>query len=148
MNRSEQTIVLAVAGLGVAGVGTFLPWARIGGRNRSGYDTADTFISLAAGVLPDVVAWVGRAWYAPALLTIALFALAFLASSRPRQVVASGLAAVSLTLWWSFVWAGNHYGVLNVKLAGPIVSTVGVLVLLAVILRPHTAVFAYPGNDN
>jgi hypothetical protein len=68
VNRDERNAIVATIGLAIAALGAFSPWARIGGRNRSGFNTADTFISLADGALPDQVAWVGRWWYLPAFL--------------------------------------------------------------------------------
>ena len=59
MNRDERNAIVATIGLAIAALGAFSPWARIGGRNRSGFNTADTFISLADGALPDQVAWSG-----------------------------------------------------------------------------------------
>jgi len=59
-HQAERNALLGTAALVVVAVGTFLPWARIGGRNRNGFSTADTFIRLADGALPDQIAWVGR----------------------------------------------------------------------------------------
>lgn len=141
MNSSDKTIALASVGLVATAVGTFLPWSRIGGRDRSGYDTADTFISLASGVLPDALAWVGRWWYVPTFFAVVLWVLAFFDGRRAVRVGAIVLTVLSLTMWWLFVWAGHSYDVLNVKLFGPMVSTVGVGLLLVAALRQRSAAF-------
>jgi len=142
MNTSNKTITLATIGFVLVAVGTFLPWSRIGGRSRSGYDTADTFLSLASGVLPDAIAWVGRWWYVPAFAAVILWALSFLEGKPVTRVCAAVLVALALGMWWLFVWAGNEYGVLNIKFVGPTVSTVGLVVLLAATLRRRSAAFS------
>lgn len=129
MSVDERNVVVATIGLAVAAVGAFLPWARIGGRNRSGFNTADTFISLADGALPDQIAWVGRWWYAPALLCLLAWASVFLAGSLAVRIGGVALLLVGLTMWWLFVWAGEHYGLLDMQLAGPIVATLGFLTI-------------------
>lgn len=142
MNRSEKTLAVATVGFAIAAVGTFLPWSRIGGRSRSGYDTADTFISLAAGALPDAVAWIGRWWYAPAFLVVLLWALAFVESRRATRIAAAAMGALALGMWWFFIWVGSYYSVLNVEPLGPMVSTAGVLLLLAAAVPQGTSAFA------
>ena len=82
MNRDERNAIVATIGLAIAALGAFSPWARIGGRNRSGFNTADTFISLADGALPDQVAWVGRWWYLPAFRAFIAWATTFAAGHR------------------------------------------------------------------
>lgn len=129
MNRDERNVVVATVGLALAALGAFLPWARIGGRNRSGFNTADTFISLADGALPDQVAWVGRWWYLPALLALIAWATTFLAGRAALRVLGIVLVAVGLIMWWLFVWAGENYNLLDMQLVGPIVATVGFAIL-------------------
>lgn len=129
MSADERNVVVATIGLAVAAVGAFLPWARIGGRNRSGFNTADTFISLADGALPDQIAWVGRWWYAPAFLCLLAWASVFLAGSLAVRIGGVVLLLVGLTMWWLFVWAGEHYGLLDMQLLGPIVATLGLVIV-------------------
>ena len=129
MTPAERNALTATAGLAVAGIGTFLPWARIGGRNRSGFNTADTFISLADGALPDIIAWVGRWWYVPAFLAFVAWATTFVAGHTALRIAGPALTVLSLAMWWLFVWAGRHYGVLDTQLTGPLVATVGLLVI-------------------
>lgn len=125
MNHAERNALIATLGLGLAAVGAFLPWARIGGRNRSGFNTADTFISLADGALPDQVAWVGRWWYVPAFLAFAAWATTFAAGHVVLRVAGGLLIAVGLLMWWLFVWAGENYNLLDMQLIGPTIATVG-----------------------
>lgn len=117
--------MVATAGLGIGAVGAFLPWARIGGRNRSGFNTADTFIALSRGAVPDQVAWVGRWWYLPTVLALAAWASVFLAGSTVVRAAGVALLVIGLIMWWLFVWAGDHYGVLDTQIVGPLVATVG-----------------------
>lgn len=128
MQENERNVVIATAGLAVTAVGAFLPWARIGGRNRSGFNTADTFIGLAKP-LPDVIAWVGRWWYLPALLALLTWGSTFFKGRASLRVLGVVFVVIALAMWWLFVWAGRHYGVLNTKLSGPIVATFGLLTL-------------------
>ena len=125
MNSDERNALVASVGLAVAALGAFLPWARIGGRSRSGFNTADTFISLAAGALPDQVAWVGRWWYLPAFLAFVAWATTFAAGRAPLRILGVGLMAIGLMMWWLFYWAGEHYKLLDMQPMGPIVATVG-----------------------
>lgn len=129
MTADERNIVAATAGLVVATIGAFLPWARIGGRNRSGFNTADTFISLAQGALPDQVAWVGRWWYVPALLALACWASVFAGGHIALRAAGASLVLIGLAMWWLFVWAGEHYGLLDMQLPGPLVASVGFVVI-------------------
>ena len=129
MNHEERNALIATIGLAIAAFGAFLPWARIGGRNRSGFNTADTFISLSEGALPDQIAWVGRWWYAPAFLAFISWATAFLAGRRATRAAALVFLVVGLIMWWLFVWAGENYNLLDMQLVGPIIATTGFLVL-------------------
>lgn len=126
MQANERNVVIATIGLGAIALGAFLPWARIGGRNRSGFNTADTFIGLA-GPLPDAIAWVGRWWYLPALLAVLAWGLTFFSGRLAVRIVGVALVVVALVMWWLFVWAGRHYDVLNTQFTGPIVATAGLL---------------------
>jgi len=128
MRANERNVAIATVGLVVTAIGTFLPWARIGGRNPSGFDTADTFIGLAKP-LPDVVAWIGRWWYLPVLLAIVIWASTFVKGTRPLRVLAVLLAIIAVVMWWMFIWAGRHYDVLDTRVVGPIVSTLGITVI-------------------
>ncbi len=129
MNHEERNALIATAGLALAALGAFLPWARIGGRNRSGFNTADTFISLAQGALPNQVAWVGRWWYMPAFIAVITWASVFVAGHIALRIATTVLIVVGLAMWWLFVWAGERYGVLDVQLGGPIVATIGFVCL-------------------
>lgn len=129
MSRDEKTAAIATLGLVIAGVGTFLPWARIGGRNRSGFATADTFIALADGVLPDAIAWVGRWWYLPAFLGVIAWATVLAHGHGAVRALGVICIAIGLAMWWLFVWGGNHWDVLNIKIRGPLVATGGMLLV-------------------
>lgn len=129
MRPNERNALVATVGLAIAAVGAFLPWARIGGRNRSGFSTADTFIGLSQGLLPDAIAWVGRWWYLPAFLTVVAWCLTFVAGRGAIRIIGVALIIIALAMWWIFVWAGNHWNVLNVSLTGPVVSSLGLLVV-------------------
>lgn len=129
MNHEERNVLVATVGLAATAVGTFLPWARIGGRSRSGFNTADTFISLAAGALPDQVAWVGRWWYLPAFLAFAAWATTFLRGHIALRTAGVLCVVASIAMWWTFVWAGRHYNVLNTQYVGPALATVGLLTI-------------------
>jgi apolipoprotein N-acyltransferase len=125
VNRDERNAIVATIGLAIAALGAFSPWARIGGRNRSGFNTADTFISLADGALPDQVAWVGRWWYLPAFLAFIAWATTFTAGHRTVRAIGIGVISIGLAMWWLFYWAGENYDLLDMKLPGPIIATVG-----------------------
>lgn len=149
MNREERTVLIATIGLVLTASGLFLPWARVGGRNRSGLNTADTFINLASGALPDAIAWVGRWWYLPAFLAVIAWATTFARSHWALRTIGVAFALVSAAMWWLFVWAGQRYNVLNVKLLGPIVATLGLAAIgyacgqqRQSMLRPSTPVRA------
>ena len=129
MLPNERNVVLATSGLLIAAVGAFLPWARIGGRSRSGFSTADTFIGLSRGVLPDAIAWVGRWWYLPAFLAVVAWGLTFVAGRLATRIVGVLLIALAIAMWWVFVWAGNHWRVLDVSLVGPVVSSLGLILV-------------------
>lgn len=129
MNHEERNTLIATSGLALAAVGAFLPWARIGGRNRSGFNTADTFISLADGALPDQIEWVGRWWYVPAFLALAVWATAFAAGHLAMRIGSVLVITIGLIMWWLFVWAGDHYDLLDMQLVGPIVATIGFVVI-------------------
>ena len=132
MTRNERLFGIGTTGLAFAALGAFLPWARVGGRNRSGFSTADTFISLSTGALPDALAWVGRWWYAPAFLALAAWATLFATAHWAMRAAGVMAVAVALTMWWLFVWAGENWGVLDTQLIGPVVSTVGLVTIGAV----------------
>lgn len=140
MHPDEKNVIFGTLGLLVGGVGAFLPWARIGGRNRSGFNTADTFISLADGALPDAVAWVGRWWYAPTVLALGAWSTTFIHASRAVRVAAALLLAVGIAMWWLFYWAGQHYGLLDMQLAGPVIATLGFVVIGAATTRAHGSI--------
>lgn len=129
MNHTERNALVATLGLLTVGLGAFLPWARIGGRNRSGFNTADTFIGLADGALPDIIAWVGRWWYLPAFLLLICWGSTFFGGATPLRIVGPLLTMIALVMWWLFIWAGRHYGVLDTRLLGPGVATVGAAII-------------------
>ena len=128
MQANERNVAIATTGLAVTALGAFLPWARIGGRNRSGFNTADTFIGLAKP-LPDIIAWIGRWWYLPALLVVLAWGSTFFKGRLALRILGVTLVAIALAMWWLFVWAGRNYGVLNTQLSGPIVATIGLLMV-------------------
>lgn len=130
MNPDERNALVATVGLALTGLGAFLPWARIGGRNRSGFNTADTFLSLARGPLPDIVSWVGRWWYLPAFLAFLAWASTFFRGRLAVRIVGVGCALIGAIMWWLFVWAGQRYNVLNTQLMGPIVASLGLATLV------------------
>ncbi len=140
MNHDERNALIATIGLAVAAFGAFLPWARIGGRNRSGFNTADTFISLAAGALPDQVAWVGRWWYLPAFLALLAWSTTFVSGRAFVRIAAMLLLTIGLVMWWLFVWAGEHYNLLDMQLVGPGVASLGFAVLGYACVRRHGSV--------
>ena len=144
MTSDERLVSAASVGLVIAGLGAFLPWARIGGRNRSGFDTADTFIALADGALPDAIAWVGRWWYAPAFLAVVAWATVFARGSRLLRRMGVASVGAALTMWWLFVWSGNRWDVLQVKLAGPLVATAGLVVIGVACTRHRSGLLARP----
>jgi len=129
MQPNERNVVIATLGLVVAAVGAFLPWARIGGRSRSGFSTADTFIGLSRGVLPDAIGWVGRWWYLPAFLAVISWGLTFVGGRLATRIVGVTLIVMALAMWWVFVWAANRWNVLDVSLLGPVVSSLGLIVV-------------------
>ena len=137
MTSDERTVVTASLGLVITAIGAFLPWARIGGRNRSGFNTADTFIGLADGVLPDVIAWVGRWWYAPAFLVVIAWATTFVSGRRSTRIAGIVCTVIALAMWWLFIWAGSNWNVLNVKLLGPVVATLGLAAVAWACSRPR-----------
>lgn len=132
--------MLGTAGLIVVAVGAFLPWARIGGRNRSGFSTADTFIRLADGVLPNQIAWVGRWWYLPAFLIIAAWVTLFFAGRAWLRTLGVILLTISLAMWWLFVWAGRNYQILDSQFVGPVVATVGIVVIGFACVQPRASI--------
>ena len=129
MSPEERLAGAATLGLLVTAVGAFLPWARIGGRPRSGFSTADTFIGLAEGALPDAVAWVGRWWYAPAVLVVIAWASVFARGSRAARIGGCSACVLGLAMWWLYVWAGERYDVVNVRYLGPVVASIGIVTL-------------------
>jgi len=129
MNVDEKNVLAATIGLVITAVGAFLPWARIGGRSRSGLNTADTFISLANGALPDIIAWVGRWWYLPAGLAFLAWGTTFVRGRWATRLIGVVMIMLGLIMWWLFVWAGARYNVLTVKLIGPVVCTIGMVIL-------------------
>ena len=36
-----------------------------------------------------------------------------------------GVISIGLAMWWLFYWAGENYDLLDMKLPGPIIATVG-----------------------
>lgn len=147
MTSEERNAAVATVGLAVAALGAFLPWARIGGRNRSGFNTADTFISLADGVLPDQVAWVGRWWYLPAFLAFIAWATVFGASRMTLRVLGVGVLVVGLIMWWLFFWAGEHYNLLDMRVVGPVVSTVGFAIVGSSCARSRRSIISPQSTD-
>lgn len=139
MRFEERNAALATAGLGITLAGALLPWARIGGRRRSGFNTADTFISLAEGALPSQLAWVGRWWYLPPLLALLAWATTFVAAGRLLRYAAVAVLVLGLAMWWLFVWAGANYGVLDTELIGPIVASVGMVITGTCCARPRAS---------
>lgn len=136
LTRGERSILIASLGLALTIAGAFLPWATIGGRSRSGFSTADTFIALARP-LPDAIAWIGRWWYLPAVLAVIAWATTF--ARGTRLVRAAGVLALVLGagMWWLFVWAGGHYNVLDTRWTGPAVATSGIAVIGFACLQPR-----------
>jgi len=132
-----MNILGASLGLAITATGTFLPWARIGGRNRSGFSTADTFISLADRALPSEIAWVGRWWYLPTVLAVAAWASTFVNGTPPIRLCAGAMIGCCLAMWWLFCWAGSHYNLLDMNLVGPLVATVGLSIIAASSMRSH-----------
>ena len=122
-------MLIATLGLILTAIGALLPWARIGGRNRSGLKTADTFITLGNASLPDLVVWVGRWWYLPAVLALVAWATTFASSHWVLRAAGLGSVALGLTMWWIFVWGGARYDVLATRLSGPILATAGLVVI-------------------
>lgn len=139
IGTEERTALVATLALALTAAGAFLPWARIGGRHRSGFSTADTFISLADGAMPDAVAWIGRWWYAPAVLAFAAWATVFVNGHRVTRVIGTVLVAVSLVMWWLFVWAGANWQVLDVRLRGPVTASIGLGLLAWCCSRPRAS---------
>jgi len=129
VKHEERLVAFATIGLIVAAVGAFLPWARFGGRPRSGFATADTFIRLSNGALPDQLAWVGQWWYLPAVLSFGAWASVVVRGSATARVAGVVATVASLIMWWLFVWAGANYNVLDVRLIGPLVASLGVIVI-------------------
>ncbi len=129
MRVEERLTISATAGVVVGAVGAFLPWARIGGRNRSGFATADLFVGLGSGSLPDLISWAGRWWYVPAVLMFCVWLSVLFDGTTWLRVVAVVVSMLALAMWWLFVWAGWNWSVIDVAWTGPVVTTVGVLVV-------------------
>ena len=144
MTRDERTVLIATAGLVLTAVGALLPWARIGGRNRSGLATADTFIALGNASLPDIVTWVGRWWYLPAVLALVAWATTFASSHWASRSAGIASIVIRLAMWWIFVWAGGRYDVLSTRLSGPILATVGMMVIGYSCSRPRASLLRRP----
>lgn len=144
VTNEERTVATSTIGLAIATIGAFLPWSRIGGRARSGFSTADTFIGLSEGVLPDVIAWVGRWWYVPAFLAVIAWATAFVSGRTVTRVAGILLVVLALAMWWLFVWAGYNWGVLDVRLIGPVVSSAGLAVIAWACGRPRGSLLRGP----
>lgn len=147
MQHEERLVAFATVGLIIAAVGAFLPWARVGGRSRSGFSTADTFIRLSNGALPDQLAWVGQWWYVPAVLAVAAWASVVLRGSALTRVAGVVASVAGLAMWWLFVWAANNYNVLDVRLTGPIIASIGIVAIGACcsqkrlsLLRPSASI--------
>jgi len=146
LNHEERNALLATIGLAATALGAFLPWARIGGRSRSGFNTADTFISLAAGALPDQVGWVGRWWYLPAFLAFVAWATTFVRGRTAVRILGVVCVVVALAMWWTFVWAGRRYNVLNTLYVGPALATVGLLTIGTACARHRQSILRQPGR--
>ena len=142
VTSDERIAATATVGLIITAIGALLPWARIGGRNRSGFDTADTFIRLADGALPDAIAWVGRWWYAPAFLAVIAWVSTFGRGRSAVRIAGVVLIVLALVMWWLFIWAGANWNVLNTKLLGPGVATVGLALVGWSCSRPRAGLFA------
>jgi hypothetical protein len=116
-------------GFAIAAVGLFLPWSRIGGETRSGFETANVLLSLAANGLPEGAAWVARCWYLGVVGGLAMWAIAALATQpwmrhMARAIGGTGLAAIAVavmitdqlagvaTRWWGPVSVGLGVGVM------------------------------------
>lgn len=147
MNRDERNAALATIGLATAALGALLPWARIGGRNRSGFNTADTFVSLADGALPDQLAWVGRWWYLPAFLAFISWATVFVAGRAVLRGIGVGVIGVGLIMWWLFYGVGENYNLLNMQLIGPLVATVGFITIAVACGRQRGSIIKPTSTD-
>ena len=147
VTSDERLVATATFGLIVTAIGALLPWARIGGRNRSGFNTADTFIGLADGILPDAIAWVGRWWYAPAFLAVLAWATVFARGRRSLRIGGVISVVVALIMWWLFIWAGANWNVLQTRLFGPIVATLGLVTVGWACSRPRAGLLAQPSSS-
>ncbi|RZQ63719.1 hypothetical protein [Amycolatopsis suaedae] len=122
---------LAVFGLVVAVIGTFLPWLRSGNVRRSSYETAG--LADQFGLLDGTVgATLLGGWVALPVLGAAcagLFALRLLRTAAVFTVIFSllvGTVAVAAT-----VRGGAGNGIIGVVSTGPMTSTVGTILALA-----------------
>ena len=146
VQHEERLVAFATLGLIIAAVGAFLPWARVGGRSRSGFSTADTFIRLSNGALPDQLAWVGQWWYVPAVLAVGAWASVVLRGSIAVRVAGVVASAAGLAMWWLFVWAGDNYNVVDVRLTGPVIASVGIVVIGACCSQKRLSLLRPPAN--
>ncbi len=128
-DRGLFAVAGATGGLVLTVIGMLLPWSRIGGRNRSGFETADVAFALADGGLPDLVEWIGRFWYGPAALLLVVWALVFLAGTGLVRTVGVVLTLLAIVMWGVFAWAGGHYGIFTTRWLGPMVSVAGACII-------------------
>lgn len=139
-DRALVAVAGASGGLALTVVGMFLSWSRIGGRNRSGFETADVAFALSDGGVPDIVEWVGRWWYAPPAMLLVAWALTFAASNLPVRALGVVLSLLAVVLWVAFVWAGDNYGLFTIQWFGPIVSLCGALMIAGFGTLPRRSV--------
>lgn len=141
-DRAVMAVGGATGGLVLTVVGMFLSWSRIGGRSRSGFETADVAFALSDGGVPDIVEWVGRWWYAPPALLLVAWALTFAAGNLPVRALGAILSIVAIVLWSAFLWAGGNYGLFTIRWLGPIVSLCGALVIAGFGVLPRRSVLS------
>ena len=128
-DRAVVAVAGASGGLALTVFGMFLSWSRIGGRNRSGFETADVAFALSDGGLPDIVEWIGRWWYAPPALLLVAWALTFASGNVMVRILGAFLSLVAVVLWAAFVWAGGNYGLFTIRWFGPIISLCGAFLI-------------------
>lgn len=141
-DRGVLAVGGASGGLALTVIGMFLSWSRIGGRIRSGFETADVAFALSDGGVPDIVEWIGRWWYAPPALLLVAWALTFAAGNVVVRILGVILSGVAIVLWVAFVWAGNNYGLFTVQWLGPIVSLCGALIITGFGALPRRSVLS------
>lgn len=113
------------AGMAVATVGLFLPWSRIGGRTRSGFETANVLLSLAANGLPGGAAWVARAWYVGAAAGLAAWGAATLAESSRVRHMALLLGGTAVAAMAVAVVSAHRLAGVGTRWTGPTAALVG-----------------------